>query len=190
MVTTLTRMIPDLDKSLDIVSRELVGSCRLSPSTHAPPALAAGQAVVVPITPASTVSDITPGVSGHWPGRRELHGPVGRRRDRAALGRRGRYARIMALPKPPDDEIAELKQRIAALEASKPPNPKGAGRAEAKALAAAAMDECSRCSYRGPGRSRGGAAWPIFTPAGGSESHLERALVRPRQRRERVTMRA
>ena len=130
MVTTLTRMIPDLDKSLDIVSRELVGSCRLSPSTHAPPALAAGQAVVVPITPASTVSDITPGVSGHWPGRRELHGPVGRRRDRAALERRGRHARIMALPKPktPDDEIAELKQRIAALEASKPPNPKEAGR--------------------------------------------------------------
>jgi hypothetical protein len=98
----------------------------------------------------------------------------------------------MALPKPkpPDDEIAELKQRMAALEASKPPNPKGAGRAEAKALAAAAMDECSRCSYRGPGRSRGGAAWRIFTPAGGSESHLERALVRPRLRREPVTMRA
>jgi hypothetical protein len=64
MVNTLTRMIPDLYKSLDIVSRELVGSCRLSPSTHAPPALAVGQAVVVPITPASTVSDITPGESG------------------------------------------------------------------------------------------------------------------------------
>jgi hypothetical protein len=116
MVNTLTRMIPDLYKSLDIVSRELVGSCRLSPSTHAPPALAVGQAVVVPITPASTVSDITPGVSGpndgdqaignttiitpvawralplerrtaarrRWLGRRELHGPVGRRRDRSS----------------------------------------------------------------------------------------------------------
>ena len=43
MVNTLTGMIADLSASLDIVLPELVGSCRLSPSTHAPPVLAVGQ---------------------------------------------------------------------------------------------------------------------------------------------------
>jgi hypothetical protein len=63
MANTLTRMIPDLYESLDIVSRELVGFIPAITLDARAARAAVGQAVVVPITPAATASDITPGVT-------------------------------------------------------------------------------------------------------------------------------
>jgi hypothetical protein len=60
---TLTRMIPDLYESLDIISRELVG---FIPAVTLDASMARGavnQEVVIPITPTSSSSDVTPGVT-------------------------------------------------------------------------------------------------------------------------------
>lgn len=62
-VNTLTRMIPDLYESLDIVSRELVG---FIPAVTLDASMARGavdQEIVIPITPTSSSSNITPGVT-------------------------------------------------------------------------------------------------------------------------------
>lgn len=63
MANTLTRMIPDLYQSLDIVSRELVGLIPASTFDANAARAALGQDVVIPITPAATASDLTPGVT-------------------------------------------------------------------------------------------------------------------------------
>lgn len=63
MANTLTRMIPDLYESLDVVSRELVGFIPAVTMDARPARAAVGQSVVVPITPSATASDITPGVT-------------------------------------------------------------------------------------------------------------------------------
>jgi hypothetical protein len=63
MANTLTRMIPDLYESLDIVSRELVGLIPAVTLDAQASRAAVNQDVVVPIAPASTASDITPGVT-------------------------------------------------------------------------------------------------------------------------------
>ncbi|AKJ28832.1 P22 coat - protein 5 family protein [Caldimonas brevitalea] len=63
MANTLTRMIPDLYESLDIVSRELVGlipSCTMDANASR---AAVNQDVVVDIAPTSVASDIVPGVT-------------------------------------------------------------------------------------------------------------------------------
>jgi hypothetical protein len=63
MANTLTRMIPDLYESLDIVSRELVGLIPAVTLDAQASRAAVNQDVVVPIAPASTASDITPSVT-------------------------------------------------------------------------------------------------------------------------------
>jgi len=63
MANSLTRMVPDLYESLDIVSRELVGfipACTLDANAAR---AALNQDVVVEIAPAAVASDITPGVT-------------------------------------------------------------------------------------------------------------------------------
>jgi hypothetical protein len=63
MANTLTRMIPDLYESLDIVSRELVGFIPAVTMDARAARAALNQEVVVPVAPAATASDITPGVT-------------------------------------------------------------------------------------------------------------------------------
>ncbi|AOY93824.1 P22 coat - protein 5 family protein [Cupriavidus sp. USMAA2-4] len=58
---TLTSLVPDLYEALDVVSRELVGfipSVTLDPSDQR---AALNQAIRIPITPATTANDVTPG---------------------------------------------------------------------------------------------------------------------------------
>lgn len=58
---TLTQLVPDLYAALDVVSREMVGfipSVTLDPSAER---AALNQAIRIPITPASTASDVSPG---------------------------------------------------------------------------------------------------------------------------------
>lgn len=63
MANTLTNLIPDLYESLDIVSRELVGFIPAVTLDGRVDRAAVGEAVRVPMTPQSTASDITPGVT-------------------------------------------------------------------------------------------------------------------------------
>lgn len=63
MANTLTRMIPDLYQSLDIVSRELVGFIPACTMDARAARAALNQDVVVEIAPAAVASDITPGVT-------------------------------------------------------------------------------------------------------------------------------
>lgn len=63
MANTLTSLIPSLYAALNVVSRELTGAI---PSVTRDPSAsraAVGQAVTVPIAPASAATDITPGVT-------------------------------------------------------------------------------------------------------------------------------
>jgi len=63
MANTLTNLIPDLYTALDVVSRELVGMIPGVTRDATGERAAIGQTVRVPIAPASTAADITPGVS-------------------------------------------------------------------------------------------------------------------------------
>lgn len=63
MANTLTRMIPDLYESLDIVSREQVGLIPAVTMDARAARAALNQDVVVELAPAATASDITPGVT-------------------------------------------------------------------------------------------------------------------------------
>lgn len=63
MANTLTNLIPDLYTALDVVSRELVGMIPGVTRDATADRAAVGQTVRVPIAPASTAADITPGVT-------------------------------------------------------------------------------------------------------------------------------
>jgi hypothetical protein len=63
MANTLTNLQPDLYNALDIVSRELVGFIPAVTLDAADERAAKDQTIRVPITPASSASDITPGVT-------------------------------------------------------------------------------------------------------------------------------
>lgn len=62
-VNTLTRMIPDLYESLDIISRELVGFIPAVTLDASVARAAVNQDIVIPMAPASAAADITPGVT-------------------------------------------------------------------------------------------------------------------------------
>lgn len=63
MANTLTNLIPDVYNALDVVSRELVGFVPAVTSDMTFEQAAVGQTVRSPVAPASTASDITPGVT-------------------------------------------------------------------------------------------------------------------------------
>lgn len=63
MANTLTRMIPDLYESLDVISREQVGLIPAVTMDARAARAAVGQAVVIELAPAATASNITPGVT-------------------------------------------------------------------------------------------------------------------------------
>jgi len=63
MANTLTRMIPDLYESLDVISREQVGLIPAVTMDARAARAAVGQAVVVELAPAAAASNITPGVT-------------------------------------------------------------------------------------------------------------------------------
>lgn len=60
---TLTSLIPALYESLDIVSREMVGFIPAVTLDARASRAAVGQSVLVPLSPAASASDITPGVN-------------------------------------------------------------------------------------------------------------------------------
>lgn len=60
---TLTNMIPSLYASLDIISRELVGFIPAVTLDANAARAAVGQSVTIPLAPAASASDITPGVT-------------------------------------------------------------------------------------------------------------------------------
>ena len=63
MSNSLTSLIPSLYESLDIISREQVGFIPAVTLSASAARAAVGQAVVIPMAPASLASDITPGVT-------------------------------------------------------------------------------------------------------------------------------
>jgi len=63
MANTITNLIPDLYNALDVVSRELVGLIPAVSSDMTFERAAVNQTVRSPVAPASTASDITPGVT-------------------------------------------------------------------------------------------------------------------------------
>lgn len=63
MANTITNLIPELYNALDVVSRELVGLIPSVSSDMTFERAAVGQTVRSPVAPASTASDITPGVT-------------------------------------------------------------------------------------------------------------------------------
>lgn len=63
MANTITAIIPTLYEAVDVVSRELVGFIPASSADHSLDRAALNQSVLSHVAPASTASDITPGVS-------------------------------------------------------------------------------------------------------------------------------
>ena len=63
MANTLTSLIPDLYEAMDVVSREMVGLIPAVSRDHTIARAAVGQNVRSFVAPASTASDITPGVT-------------------------------------------------------------------------------------------------------------------------------
>ena len=63
MANTLTSLLPTLYESLDIVSRELVGFIPSVAMDASAARAAVGQQILVPITPAAAMMDVTPGVT-------------------------------------------------------------------------------------------------------------------------------
>jgi hypothetical protein len=58
---TLTNLIPDLYQAIDIVSRELTGAISAVRINASGEAAGLNQTIRIPVTPASTASDVTPG---------------------------------------------------------------------------------------------------------------------------------
>jgi len=63
MPNTITNLIPDMLEALDKVSRELTGMIPAVSSSMTFERAAVGQTVRSPVAPASTASDIAPGVT-------------------------------------------------------------------------------------------------------------------------------
>lgn len=63
MANTLTSLIPDITEALDVVSREMVGMIPAVRTDTAADRVAVGQNLIIPITPAATTANNTPGVT-------------------------------------------------------------------------------------------------------------------------------
>jgi hypothetical protein len=61
MANTLTNLIPDLYEALDVVSRELVGFIPAVTLDASAARASLNEVIRIPVTPASTASDVTPG---------------------------------------------------------------------------------------------------------------------------------